>query len=548
MCGPFLGLRNGAGRTAHCRFGSPGPRDLTLPLKEVPHDRSRLKAGDIGERPRLGKENRPESTGNSVNDSNNNDKKREPGRDRGFKVKQIRPDWRNWERQGTLGGPSAQGAGGMADTQLTGARADRILARAARRLIPIMALMYVASFLDRVNVGFAALTMNQDLNFSPEVYGFGAGIFFFGYFFFEVPSNLMLEKLGARVWMCRIMLSWGLVSMATAFVKSALAFYVLRFLLGLAEAGLFPGMILYMTYWFPQATRARFISLFLAAVPTASVIGGPLSGWLLGFNGVLKGWQWLFLLEGLPSIILGLAVLWFLPDRPQSAPWLNPDEKAILQARLAQDRRHDARIGALSGFWEMLADKRIWIFIIPDFSIVIGLYGMGLWMPQMIKELGFTNVQTGFLVALPYIFAMVAMVLLGLSSDRTGDRIWHVAGAAFAGALGLLGAVFTHNPVLVMASFCLAAFGIYGALAVFWTLPTSMLRGLAAAGGLALLNSFSNLGGFFGPTLMGWAKGSTGTYTLGMSLLAGMLVLAGLATLGIGRAFFSSQLDLPARN
>ncbi len=436
----------------------------------------------------------------------------------------------------------------MADTEMTGARADPILARAARRLIPIMALMYVASFLDRVNVGFAALTMNRDLNFSPEVFGFGAGIFFFGYFFFEIPSNLMLEKLGARVWMCRIMLSWGLVSMATAFVKTALAFYVLRFLLGLAEAGLYPGMILYMTYWFPQATRARFISLFLAAVPAASVIGGPLSGWLLGFDGLLKGWQWMFLLEGVPSILLGVAVLWFLPDRPQSAPWLNPEEKVILQARLAEDRREDAKIGALSGFWEMLADKRIWIFIIPDFSIVIGLYGMGLWMPQMIKDLGFTNLETGFLVALPYIFSMVAMVLLGYSSDRSGDRVWHVAGAAFAGALGLLGAVSTHNPVLVMASFCLAAFGIYGALAVFWTLPTAMLRGLAAAGGLALLNSFSNLGGFFGPTLMGWLKGTTGTYTLGMSLLAGMLVLAGFATLAIGRAFFPSRLDLPAGN
>ncbi len=347
------------------------------------------------------------------------------------------------------------------------------------------------------------------------MFGFGAGIFFFGYFFFEVPSNLMLEKFGARVWMCRIMLSWGLVSMATAFVKTAFAFYVLRFLLGLAEAGLYPGMILYMTYWFPQATRARFISLFLAAVPAASVIGGPLSGWLLGFDGALHGWQWMFLLEGVPSILLGVAVLWFLPDRPESAPWLDAEEKAILRARLAADRREDAKIGALSGFWEMLADKRIWIFIVPDFSIVIGLYGMGLWMPQMIKELGFTNLETGFLVALPYIFSMVAMVLLGYSSDRSGDRVWHVAGAAFAGALGLVGAVLTRNPVLVMASFCLAAFGIYGALAVFWTLPTAMLRGLAAAGGLALLNSFSNLGGFFGPTLMGWLKGTTGTYTLG---------------------------------
>jgi ACS family tartrate transporter-like MFS transporter len=418
------------------------------------------------------------------------------------------------------------------------ARADAILSRAAWRLIPIMCLMYVASFLDRVNIGFAALTMNHDLGFSPSVFGIGAGIFFFGYFFFEIPSNLMLEKVGARLWMCRIMVSWGLVSMATAFVQGPSSFYILRFLLGLAEAGLYPGMILYMTYWFPAATRARFIALFLAAVPAASVIGAPISGWLLGFDGLLHGWQWMLLLEGIPSLLLGAVVLWGLPDRPANASWLSADEKAILASRLEDDRRHDATLGAMHGLWEMLTDKRIWIFIIPDFSIVIGLYGMGLWMPQMIKAMGFSNLETGFLVALPYFVSMVAMVLLGLSSDRSGDRVWHVAGAAFAGALGLAGAVLTQNPVLVIASFCLAASGIYGALAVFWTLPTAILRGMAAAGGLALLNSFSNLGGFFGPTLMGWLKQTTGTYTLGMMLLAAMLTFAGVGTLVIGRVFF----------
>jgi MFS transporter, ACS family, tartrate transporter len=436
----------------------------------------------------------------------------------------------------------------MSDESVDGSRADAILARAARRLIPFMALMYVASFLDRVNISLAALTMNQDLGFSPQVFGFGAGIFFFGYFIFEIPSNLMLAKVGARAWMCRIMVSWGLVSMATAFVKTAPEFYVLRFLLGLAEAGLYPGMILYMTYWFPQATRARFIAMFLAAVPAASVIGGPISGWLLGFEGELHGWQWMLLLEGVPSLVLGAAVLWLLPDRPANAAWLSAEDKTILHTRLAADRLDDSKLGALSGFWEMLADKRIWIFIIPDFSIVIGLYGMGLWMPQMIKSAGFSNLQTGFLVALPYIVSMAAMVLLGLSSDRSGDRVWHVAGAAFAGALGLLGAVLFANPVLVLASFCLAASGIYGALAVFWTLPTSFLRGLAAAGGLALLNSFANLGGFFGPALMGWLRQTTGTYTLGMMVLAAMLTFAGIATLFIGRAFFPPQLDSLSRS
>ena len=413
---------------------------------------------------------------------------------------------------------------------------DAILRKAAWRLIPVMCLMYVVSFLDRVNIGFAALTMNADLGFSAEVFGFGSGIFFFGYFLFEMPSNLMLEKMGARTWMCRIMVSWGLLSMACAFIQGEYSFYVLRFALGAAEAGLYPGMILYMTYWFPQATRARFIALFLAAVPAASVIGGPVSGWLLGFNGLLKGWQWLFLLEGLPSVLLGFGLLWLLPDRPATAKWLSADEKEILHRRLAEEPP-----GQLHGLWQMLTDRRIWIFIIPDFSIVIGLYGLGLWMPQIIKGLGFSNLETGFLVVLPYGLAMIAMVLWGISSDRRGERVLHVAGAAFAGALGLLGAALLHGPLLIILSFCLASAGIYAALAVFWTLPTAILRGTAAAGGLALLNSFANLGGFFGPDLMGRLKQMTGNYTLGFEVLAGFLMLASIAVILIGRAFFQKS-------
>ena len=423
------------------------------------------------------------------------------------------------------------------------ARTEAILAKAAWRLIPVMCLMYVASFLDRVNIGFAALSMNRDLGFSPEIYGRGAGIFFLGYFLFEVPSNLMLEKVGARAWMCRIMVSWGFLSMVCAFVQGPVSFYVLRFLLGVAEAGLYPGMILYMTYWFPQGTRARFIALFLAAVPAANVIGGPVSGWLLGFEGRLHGWQWLLLLEGIPTLVLGIAVLWLLPDRPATAKWLSAEEKQIIGARLATERSGDSKGDELNGLWEMLTDKRIWIFIIPDFSIVIGLYGMGLWMPQMIKGLGFSNLETGFLVALPYIVAMAAMVLAGLSSDRSGERVWHVAGGALLGALGLLGAALLSGPLAIILSFCVASAGIYAALAVFWTLPTAILRGMAAAGGLALLNSFANTGGFFGPYLMGWLKQTTGSYALGLDVLAGFEVLAALSVVLIGRAFFRPQLD-----
>lgn len=414
--------------------------------------------------------------------------------------------------------------------------ADPLLRRAAWRLIPVMALMYVVSFLDRTNISFAALTMNRHLGFSPEIYGRVAGVFFLGYFLFEIPSNLMLEKIGARRWMCRIMVSWGLLSMACAFVRGAVPFALVRFALGAAEAGLYPGMILYMTYWFPQATRARFIALFLAAVPAASVIGAPISGWLLGFEGALHGWQWLLLLEGIPSVLLGIAVLWLLPDRPANAAWLNAREKEILLARLAAEPP-----GALHGFWQMLADKRIWIFIIPDFSIVIGLYGLGLWMPQIVKAQGFSNLETGFLVALPYLLAMIAMVLAGWSSDKSGERVFHVAGAALLAALGLLGAALLHGAVLVMASFCLASIGIYAALTVFWTLPTAILRGTAAAGGLALLNSFANLGGYFGPDLMGRLKQITGDYTLGLEVLAGMELLACVSVVLIGRAFFRPQ-------
>jgi ACS family tartrate transporter-like MFS transporter len=412
--------------------------------------------------------------------------------------------------------------------------ADSILKRVAWRLIPFMSLMYVVSFLDRVNISFAALRMNQDLGFSPQVYGFASGVFFFGYFLFEVPSNLMLQKVGARLWMCRICVSWGFLSMLTAFCREPVSFCVVRFLLGAAEAGLYPGMVLYMTYWFPSATRARFIALFLAGVPLANVIGSPISSALLGVSGHgLAGWQWMILLEGIPSLLCGLAALWLLPDGPAKAKWLSADEKRIIATRLADEPR-----GALYGLRELLADRRIWILMIPDFSIVFPLYALNFFLPQMVHAMGYSIGETGFIVALPYLLAMGAMVALGWSSDRSGNRAGHVAFAAFLAALGVAGAVTASANWLVIASLCLATSGIYAALAVFWTLPTSLLRGTAAAAGLALLNSFSNLGGFFGPTVMGWAKQQTGTYSLGLGFIAAMLVLGGMSVICIGRTFF----------
>ena len=421
----------------------------------------------------------------------------------------------------------------MIDADLRAA-SDRVLARAAWRLIPFMALMYVVSFLDRVNISFAALTMNRDLGFSPQVYGFASGIFFFGYFLFEVPSNLALQKVGARIWMCRICVTWGLLSMLTAFAHTPLLFCIVRFALGAAEAGLYPGMILYMTYWFPASTRARFIALFLAGVPLSNVIGGPLSGWLLEMNGHgLHGWQWMLVLEGIPSLLCGLATLWLLPDGPATAKWLSAEDKQSVLARLAAEPA-----GALHGLKEMLFDKRIWILMIPDFAIVFPLYALGFFLPQMIKAMGFSLHQTGFIVALPYLLAMGAMVGLGISSDRSGNRAGHVAFAALAAAGGMAGCAMFDSPVAVIACLCLATCGIYAALAVFWTLPSSLLRGTAAAAGLALLNSFSNLGGFFGPTLMGWARQQTGSFDLGLYVLTATLVLAAVAVVLIGRAWF----------
>jgi ACS family tartrate transporter-like MFS transporter len=408
-----------------------------------------------------------------------------------------------------------------------------IFRKCAWRLIPFMGLLYVVNFLDRVNVSFAALAMNRDIGLSAHAYGVGAGVFFIGYFFFEVPSNVILEKVGARLWIFRIMLSWGLISMATAWARDPWSFAALRFLLGLCEAGFFPGMMLYLTYWFPASTRGQFNALFLSAILVANIIGGPLSGLILtrtGGLGGLHGWQWLFVIEGLPSCILAFAVLRFLPDRPARAAWLDAREKDIVTAALARDAVPHGRLR------DCLADWRIWVLAFADLGIITALYGIGLWLPQIIKALGFSDIETGFVVALPYLVTVFAMILWAQRSDRNGERIWHVAWPALFGAAGLIASAMLGGSLWSVATLTIACVGIYAALVVFWTLPQSFLGGTAAAGAIALVNSIANLGGFFGPTIAGYLKEATGGYGLAMDVFASGLIATAVVVLMLGRA------------
>jgi len=408
-----------------------------------------------------------------------------------------------------------------------------IFAKAAWRLIPFMGLLYVVNFLDRVNVGFAALTMNKDIGLSASAYGWGAGIFFFGYFLCEIPSNAILMRVGARLWVFRIMLTWGLISMATALVRTPMAFYVLRFLLGVAEAGFFPGMMLYLTFWFPTATRARFNGMFLASILIANILGSPLSGFILGMNGVagLHGWQWLFLVEGVPACVLAFAVLVFLPDGPASAAWLSGDEKNRIKSALARDAL------PVADLWTGLRDPRVWILGFADIGIVVATYGIALWLPQIVKAMGFSNLETGFVVAMPYVAAMAGMLAWARSSDLRHERIWHiVAPALFASASLIVAALLGTDLWSVIALAC-ASIGIYATLVVFWTLPTSFLGGTAAAGCVAFVNSIGNIGGFLGPYLMGWLKDRTGGYSAGMVALAAGLAVTAAIVLTVSRKF-----------
>jgi ACS family tartrate transporter-like MFS transporter len=416
--------------------------------------------------------------------------------------------------------------------------ADAVVRKISRRLIPFMALLYFVNYLDRVNVSFAALTMNHDLGFSPEIYGNGAGVLFLGYFLFQVPSNVALHRFGTRAVIMPIMIAWGLVSTAMAFVSGPASFYALRFLLGATEAGFFPGMILYLTYWFPARVRGRIAGAFLLALPLSSVLGAPASTVLLGVHELgLKGWQWLFVLQGVPAVLLGFLAPAVLTDRPAQARWLSEHEKTQLAAELAKEHRDDDP-SQRSGLKAAILDVRVWAFALVYFGVVFGFYGITFWLPQILKSFGgLTNLQVGFLTAVPYMIAVPSMYYWGAHSDRTGERAWHVAIPAFAAAIGFAAsAVFGDVPALAFIALSVAAASIYSVIPVFWTLPTRVLAGVAVAGGIALINAFGNLSGYFGPALVGYVRHTTGSYAYGLLTLAGFAMLAGVLAVMVGRS------------
>ncbi|MBV7538079.1 MFS transporter [Duganella sp. sic0402] len=402
---------------------------------------------------------------------------------------------------------------------------DNLYKRVSWRLMPFLFLCFVAAYLDRVNVGFAKLQMQADLQFSDAVYGAGAGIFFIGYFIFEVPSNLLMTRVGARRWIARIMISWGLISAALMFTNGALGFYVLRFLLGVAEAGFFPGIILYLTYWYPARRRARMVALFMSGVAVAGVIGGPLSGWIMkSFAGVYgwNGWQWLFLLEGLPSVAIGVWTLFYLDDGIRSARWLSEADKQLLERDIAADVRQHQHLPLAQVF----RSGKVWLLALVYFLCVMGLYGVSFWLPQLIKNSGVSDVfDIGLLSAVPYCVAAVTMVLAARHSDRSGERRWHIAVAALAGALGLLLAtLYSDNTVIALAALSVATAGILSTFPIFWSLPTAMLGGAAAAAGIAMINSIGNLAGFVAPYLVGAIRDATYSTAAGMALIAASLL------------------------
>jgi MFS transporter, ACS family, tartrate transporter len=418
------------------------------------------------------------------------------------------------------------------------------LKRVAYRFIPFLILCYFVNYLDRVNVGFAKLTMDADLGLSDTAFGFGAGIFFLAYFLFEVPSNVVMDRVGARIWIARIMISWGIISGAMAFIPHIAAwtgfspehtFYGLRFLLGLAEAGFFPGIIFFLTLWFPAAYRARIVSCFMAAIPLSSAIGSPVSAALLGLHGArgLAGWQWLFIIEALPSILLAFVAYFYLTDRPRDATWLSASERDWLQGRLDAEDARRAHVSPGSIF-ASLYDYRVLALALVYFGNVACLYGVTFWLPSIVKGFGVSIAATGWISAIPYTVGFLGMVWWGLRSDRLGERTYHLAGALLLAAVGIGASAFLDDPVAKMTALTIGALGVYSALPLLWTLPTAFLAGAAVAPGIAAINAIGNLAGYFGPFIMGWVKDLIGDFRWGLVTIALCAVVAVVVTLMLG--------------
>ncbi|MDB5384597.1 MAG: Permease of the major facilitator superfamily [Planctomycetaceae bacterium] len=399
-----------------------------------------------------------------------------------------------------------------------------VLRKVSRRLIPFIFLLFVLNILDRANVGFARLQMLEELHLSEEVFGFGGSIFFIGYFLFQVPSNLILNRIGARLWIAGIVVAWGLISTSMMFIRDAWSFYVLRFLLGIAESGFFPGMILYLTYWIPARERAQAVASFMTASAIAGMIGGPLSGALMQFldgTAGLSGWQWMFLMEGLPTVILGFVVFFWLTDRPEVAGWLTDAERDWLSNRMRSEQTQRMQQHGFT-LWMTLCHPKVWLLSCLYFVLAMGANGFSLYLPELVRgkfpESG--KLQIGLLSAIPYALAVVCMILSSIHSDRTGERRWHVAVPAFLAAVGWGLSGYCNNPWLVLGSLSLAAIGMYSTFAPFWSLPNSFLSGAAAAGGIALINSVGNLGGFAAPMLISKVKAATNSFAGGLFVMA----------------------------
>ena len=402
------------------------------------------------------------------------------------------------------------------------------------RLIPFLLVCYIIAYLDRVNVGFAKLQMQSALGFSDVVYGLGAGMFFIGYFLFEVPSNIILHRVGARRWIARIMVTWGLISGSMMFVQTETQFYVMRFLLGVAEAGFFPGIILYLTYWYPAQRRGRIISLFMTGIPLAGVIGGPLSGWIMKSwdqVGGYQGWQWMFLLEALPAVLVGFMVYWYLDDRITDAKWLSESERHLLAQRIEEEDQSKEHMPVSA----VLKNKRVWVMSAIYFSLAMSLYGVSFWLPTIINGMGVKdNFSIGLLSAVPWLAGVFSMLWFGRSADKHKERRWHVVIPMLMAATGLvLSVLLASNVYLSFAALILACMGIVSGIPLFWSLPTSFLAGAGAAAGIAAINSIANLAGFVAPYVVGWLKQVTQSTDSGMYMLAVVLLIGAAITLTI---------------